>query len=85
MSENSGNRNIIVYKSLRRYYRGTLGIQSTKATSPSSSWDLAIQAPILRLVPPKRMLAQAGVAKDWGWRLTHLQHPVGLGLSGVIL
>lgn len=37
MSENSGKRNIIGYKSLGKYYRGTLGAQRRKATSPSNS------------------------------------------------
>ena len=85
MSENSGNRNIIGYKSLRKHYRGTLGTQSRKATSPSNSQDLATQALILRSVPPKHMLTLAGVAKGWAWRLTQLQPTAGLGLSRLIL
>lgn len=45
MSES--DRNIMLCKSLRKYYRGTLGAQSRKATSLSNSQDPAAQVLIL--------------------------------------
>lgn len=68
MSESSGDGNMMLCKSLRKYYRGTLRAQSRRATSPSNSQDPAAQVPAMG--SPQSQLSLAGVPRGWAQRPT---------------
>lgn len=54
-SESSGDRNTLHCETFKKYYRGTLGAQGRKATSPSNSLALMLGCP------------QSHLSTHWAW------------------